>query len=88
MTLKKSFMCAITCRGSRSILLFQGTYNASNDYEVPAGTTAVVYFNGAGTGAVAANVFNNAYFDSLRLGGVSVTAILDEDNYGHPTVCD
>jgi hypothetical protein len=66
--------------GSRSILLFQGTYSASNDYEVPAGTTAVVFFNGAGTGAVAANVFNNAYFDSLRLGSVSVTAILDEDN--------
>jgi hypothetical protein len=66
--------------GSRSILLFQGTYNASNDYEVPAGTTAVVYFNGGGTGAVAANVFNNAYFDGLRLGSVSVTAILDEDN--------
>ena len=66
--------------GSRSILLFQGTYNASNDYEVPAGTTAVIYFDGAGTGAVAANVFNNAYFDSLRLGSVSVTAILDEDN--------
>jgi len=66
--------------GSRSILLFQGTYSASNDYEVPAGTTAVVFFNGAGTGAVAANVFNNAFFDSLRLGSVSVTAILDEDN--------
>jgi hypothetical protein len=31
-------------------------------------------------GAVAANVFNNAYFDGLRLGSVSVTAILDEDN--------
>ena len=66
--------------GSRSILVFQGTYNASNDYEVPAGTTAVVYFDGGGTGAVAANVFNNAYFDSLRLGSISVTAILDEDN--------
>ena len=64
---------------SRSILVFQGTYNASNDYEIPAGTTAVVYFNGGGTGAVAANVFNNAYFDSLRLGAVSVTAVLDED---------
>jgi hypothetical protein len=51
--------------GSRSILLFQGTYNASNDYEVPAGTTAVVFFNGAGTGAVAANVFNNAFFDGI-----------------------
>jgi hypothetical protein len=66
--------------GSRSVILFQGTYNASNDYEVPAGTTAIVYFDGAGAGAVAANVFNNAYFDGLRLGNVSVTAILDEDN--------
>jgi len=66
--------------GSRSILFFQGTYSASNDYEVPSGTTAVIHFNGAGSGAVAANVFNNAYFDSLRLGSVSVTAILDEDN--------
>jgi len=68
--------------GSRSILVFQGTYNASNDYEIPSGTTAVVYFDGAGAGAVAANVFNNAYFDSLRLGSVSVTSILDEDNMG------
>jgi DUF2075 family protein len=66
--------------GSRAVILFQGTYNASNDYEVPAGTTAIVYFDGAGAGAVAANVFNNAYFDGLRLGSVSVTAILDEDN--------
>ena len=55
--------------GSRSILLFQGTYNASNDYEVPAGTTAVVFFDGAGTGAVAANVFNNAHFDALNIVG-------------------
>ena len=55
--------------GSRSILLFQGTYNASNDYEVPAGTTAVVFFDGAGAGAVAANVFNNAHFDNLNVVG-------------------
>jgi len=55
--------------GSRSILLFQGTYSASNDYEVPAGTTAIVFFNGAGAGAVAANVFNNAHFDNLNIVG-------------------
>lgn len=55
--------------GSRSILVFQGTYSASNDYEIPAGTTAVIYFDGAGTGAVAANVFNNAYFDALNISG-------------------
>jgi hypothetical protein len=58
--------------GSRSILLFQGTYNASNDYEVPAGTTAVVFFDGAGAGAVAANVFNNAHFDALNVDGDAV----------------
>jgi hypothetical protein len=58
--------------GSRSIILFQGTYNASNDYEVPAGTTAVVFFNGGGAGAVAANVFNNAYFDALNIAGNGV----------------
>ena len=55
--------------GSRSILLFQGTYSASNDYEVPAGTTAVVFFNGAGSGAVAANVMSNAHFDNLNIAG-------------------
>jgi hypothetical protein len=70
--------------GSRSVILFQGTYNASNDYEVPAGTTAVVYFDGAGAGAVAANVFNNAHFDALNVvgsvtvgGGVTVTGTVD-----------
>jgi cytoskeletal protein CcmA (bactofilin family) len=57
--------------GSRAVILFQGTYNASNDYEVPAGTTAVVYFDGAGAGAVAANVFNNAHFDALNVVGAA-----------------
>jgi hypothetical protein len=68
--------------GSRDIIVFQGTYNASNDYVVPNGTTAVVYFDGAGTGAVAANVFNNAAFDALQLGtsDVSVNKILDQDD--------
>jgi hypothetical protein len=55
--------------GSRSILLFQGTYSASNDYEIPAGKTAVVFFDGAGSGAVAANVFNNAHFDAMNIVG-------------------
>jgi hypothetical protein len=73
--------------GSRSIILFQGTYNASNDYEIPAGTTAVVYFDGGGAGAVAANVFNNAYFDGLTVDGdatISSAAgslYLEDNNY-------
>ena len=63
--------------GSRSIILFQGTYNASNDYEVPAGMTAVVFFDGAGSGAVAANVFNNAHFDALNIvGGAAIGTTL------------
>ena len=58
--------------GDRDLIVFQGTYNASNDYVVPNGKTAIVYFDGAGSGAVAANVFNNAHFDALNVVG-SVT---------------
>jgi hypothetical protein len=66
--------------GDRSILLFQGTYSASNDYEVPAGKTAVIFFDGAGSGAVAANVFNNAHFDALNIvGNVDVGGDLTVD---------
>ena len=45
--------------GSRSILIFQGTYNASNDFEIPAGKDVVLKFNGAGTGATVTQVFTN-----------------------------
>ena len=66
---------------SRSILVFQGTYSASNDYEIPNGTTGVLYFNGAGSGAVAANVFNNAVFD-----GVSVDTISEKTSGSGVTI--
>ena len=54
---------------TQDLIVFQGTYNSSNDYVVPNGTTAVIFFNGAGSGAVAANVFNNAHFDALNVVG-------------------
>jgi hypothetical protein len=54
---------------TQDLIVFQGTYNSSNDYVVPNGTTAVIFFNGAGSGAVAANVFNNAHFDNLNIAG-------------------
>lgn len=57
--------------GSQDIIVFQGVYNASNDYVVPNGTTAVIFFNGGGSGAVAANVFNNAHFDALNVVGAA-----------------
>ena len=43
--------------GSRSILIFQGTYSASNDFEIPAGKDVILKFNGAGTGATVTQVF-------------------------------
>lgn len=46
--------------GSRSILLFQGTYSASNDLELLNGYDYLVHFDGAGSGAVVTQV--NAAF--------------------------
>jgi hypothetical protein len=43
--------------GSQSVLLFQGTYNASNDIEIPAGVDMVVKFDGAGASATVTDVF-------------------------------
>ena len=42
--------------GSRSIIVFQGTYNASNDFEIPNGADVTLKFDGAGTGATVADV--------------------------------
>ena len=75
--------------GSRSILLFQGTYSASDDYEIPAGKTAVVFFDGAGSGAVAANIFNNAHFDAINVvGNVVVGGDIDVDGTTNLDVVD
>lgn len=67
--------------GGRSVIVFQGTYNASNDFEIPNGADVVLKLDGGGVGAVVTNVF-----DSLKAGGISlasgstVTSILDEDD--------
>ena len=45
--------------GSRSIIVFQGTYNASNDFEIANGKDVVLKFDGAGTGATVTQVFND-----------------------------
>lgn len=44
---------------TQDLVLFQGTYNASNDLVVPNGTDMVVKFDGAGAGATVSDVFNN-----------------------------
>ena len=72
--------------GGRSVIVFQGTYNASNDFEIPNGKDVVLKFDGAGVGATVKDVFNDlevtaGTINSLQLAsGVTVTAILDEDD--------
>jgi len=67
--------------GGRSVIVFQGTYNASNDFEIPNGKDVVLKFDGAGVGAVVTNVFNSLRAEGVSLAsGTTVTAILDEDD--------
>ena len=44
---------------SRSLILFQGTYNASNDFEVPNGADVLVKFDGGGASATVTDVNAN-----------------------------
>lgn len=57
--------------GGRSILLFQGTYNASNDLEVPNGVDMLVKFDGAGVSATVTQVF-----EYLRVGNLMVDDLI------------
>jgi hypothetical protein len=43
--------------GSRSVFVFQGTYNAANDFEIPAGYDVVLKFDGGGASATVTDVF-------------------------------
>ena len=45
--------------GGQSLIIFQGTYNASNDFEVANGKDVVLKFDGGGTGATVTQVFND-----------------------------
>lgn len=60
---------------SRSILFFQGTYNASNDYELKAGEDALLKFDGAGSGAVVSLVQSDPVVNSLTLNGVNIPTV-------------
>jgi len=58
--------------GSRSILLFQGTYDAANDFEVLAGRDYYLKFNGAGSGATVTDI--NANLTVTILNATTLTA--------------
>jgi len=71
--------------GSRSILIFQGTYNASNDFEVPNGKDVLLKFDGAGASATVTDVFNDLSatggdFTTLSIGGTAITSTAAELN--------
>lgn len=80
--------------GSRSILVFQGTYNAANDFEIPAGKDVVIRFDGGGAGATVTDVFNSllvtefeatnaaATRTNLGLGTAATSAATDFDPAG------
>jgi hypothetical protein len=61
--------------GSRSLILFQGTYNASNDFEVPNGADVLVKFDGGGTGATVTDVNVNLTPTKLTTGDLDVDNI-------------
>ena len=60
--------------GSRSLILFQGTYNASNDIEVPNGVEMILKFDGAGVGATVTNVLNYLRVGSLMVDDLIIAA--------------
>jgi len=59
--------------GSRSVIVFQGTYNASNDFEIPAGKDVVLKFDGGGASATVTQVFVDLKLDALDAATVAAT---------------
>ena len=58
--------------GSRAILIFQGTYNAANDFSIAAGADVLLKFNGGGVGATVTDVFVN--LTATAMTAASITA--------------
>jgi hypothetical protein len=61
--------------GAQAINIFQGTYNASNDYTIPAGADVVLKFNGGGAGATVTPVFVNLLVEELAATSVFGTTV-------------
>ncbi|HEV8077878.1 MAG TPA: hypothetical protein VGP45_05785 [Marinobacter sp.] len=61
--------------GGRSLILFQGTYNASNDFEVPNGKDVVLKFDGGGATATITQVFEDLLVTAVAATTVDTTNI-------------
>jgi hypothetical protein len=59
--------------GSRSVILFQGTYDAARDLEVPAGVDMVVKFSGGGATATATDVFTRLRATAIETPSLTAT---------------
>lgn len=59
--------------GSRSLIVFQGTYSASNDFEVSNGKDVVLKFSGSGTGSTVTQVFDDLLITALSATTVAAT---------------
>lgn len=68
--------------GGRAVILFQGTYSASNDFELANGKDAVLKFSGAGASATVTQVFVDLVADNLT---ANVTGNLTGDVTGNVT---
>ena len=67
--------------GGRSVIVFQGTYNASNDFEIPNGKDVVLKFDGAGASATVTDVF--AHLQATAITTPSLTATTADINGGN-----
>jgi len=61
--------------GSRSVIVFQGTYNASNDFEIANGADVLLKFNGGGSGATVTDVNVDLTVTGLTVTTADVTTL-------------
>lgn len=71
--------------GSRAVIVFQGTYNASNDFQIENGKDVLLKFSGTGSGATVTDVFVDLAATkidptTLSIGGTAVTSTAAELN--------
>jgi hypothetical protein len=60
---------------NRSVIVFQGTYNASNDFEVANGADVLLKFNGGGSGATVTDVNIDLTVTGLTVTTANVTTL-------------
>jgi hypothetical protein len=58
--------------GGRSIFIFQGTYSASNDFEVVNGADVLLQFSGQGASSTVTDVFLNLHTTALTTNGGAI----------------